>query len=225
MRYRALVLRQTGLDPCLTELELRSSLNRNQVLVKILNTGICGKQLEEINGANGLDVYIPHCLGHEGAGLIIDVGKDVKNVTPGDSVVLHWITEFDCGQHVTPLLYDLETKEYVNCGPITTFSEYSVVSCNRVTKIDSDVSSEIASLLGCGLTTGLGSVFNEARVSTDDNVLIVGCGGVGLSIVQGCKIAGAKKGLQLTFQRRHYYKQACQEPQVLNTSDNTWAKK
>ena len=127
MRYRALVLRQTGLDPCLTELELRSSLNRNQVLVKILNTGICGKQLEEINGANGLDVYIPTVLA-EGAGLIIDVGKDVK-MSPQAIQSFCRITEFDCGQHVTPLLYDLETKEAVNCGPITTFSEYSVVSC------------------------------------------------------------------------------------------------
>ena len=191
LRFNALVLRETGRFPELRNVELHSELKDNQVLVKVSVTGICGKQLEEIDGTMGFDKYLPHMLGHEGCGIVMAVGRDVTNVAEGDKVVMHWITEHEVGNYVQPKLIDLISGTHINCGPITTFSEYSIVLCNRVTKIPLNTDSATASLLGCGMTTGLGAVFNEARIQPDDKVLVVGCGGVGLSIVAGCRIAQA----------------------------------
>lgn len=189
--YRALVLRKIGIDPDVTTVSLDSNLKDQQVLVRVLVSGICGKQLEEVSGACGPDIYLPHLLGHEGCGVVEEIGPNVANVKCGDLVVLHWITEFSNPEFQLPKIIDLNTGDRLNGGPITTFSEFTVVSSNRVTRIPRDVSPRIASLLGCGLTTGLGAVFNEARIKSDDRVLVVGCGGVGLSIVQGCRVAKA----------------------------------
>lgn len=191
LRFNALILKETGRFPELSSIELHSELEDNQVLVRVLVTGICGKQLEEIDGTMGYDRYIPHMLGHEGCGLVIAVGRKVSNVVEGDKVVMHWITETEVGNYIQPKLIDTITGSQINCGPITTFAEYSIVLCNRVTKIPSDTDPAVAALLGCGMTTGLGAVFNEAKIEVSDKVLVVGCGGVGLSVIAGCRIAQA----------------------------------
>jgi S-(hydroxymethyl)glutathione dehydrogenase/alcohol dehydrogenase len=188
--YKALVLNEIGTDPSLTKVSLCTKLDPNHVLVKVLFTGICGKQLEEISGFGGLDRYLPHLLGHEGSGIVEAVGSNVTHVAPHDLVVLHWITEFQTPPFKLPSIISLESGLALNAGPITTFAEYSVVLANRVTKVPPDTCPRIAALLGCGLTTGLGAVFNEAKICKLDRVLVVGCGGVGLSVIQGCKIKG-----------------------------------
>ena len=192
VKSKALVLEKTGSNQELRNIYLDSNLDANNVLVKIKVSGICGKQLEEIAGCNGLDIYLPHLLGHEASAEVIKVGSAVKHVKTGDLVVVHWITEFDCGLFNKPKVIDIERGTEINLGPVTTFSEYTIVQQNRVTKIPFGTDPKIAALLGCGLTTGLGAVFNEAKVTDQNNVLVIGCGGVGLSVIQGCKIKGVK---------------------------------
>lgn len=188
LEYNALTLKQIGTDPQLTRVALCSALKPNQVLVKMLYSGICGKQLEEITGSGGPDPYIPHLLGHEGSGIVKAVGSDVTHVKPNDLIVIHWITEFESTPYELPKIIDVSTGADLNAGPVTTFSEYTVVLANRVTCIPKETCPRIAALLGCGLTTGLGAVFNEAKICQSDRVLVVGCGGVGLSVIQGCRI-------------------------------------
>ena len=117
-------------------------------------------------------------LGHEGVGIVIDVASDVKKVKPGDKVVLTWIK---CGGiNANPIVYDSEIG-IINSGPVTTFSEYTIASENRMFKIDEDVSLEFAPLLGCAIPTGCGLIFNEMQPLEKDSVGVFGLGGIGFS--------------------------------------------
>ena len=163
-------------------------LKKNQVLVKLSYSGICGKQVEEYNFKMGKDKYIPHLLGHEGSGVVLDVAKNVKHLKKNDHVVLHWMQNRD-GKNADTAIYRYKNKQKsINSGRITTFSEYSVVSSNRLTKISKDEDFKIAALMGCCLTTGIGTVINQSKVKKKEKILVVGAGGVGLSIIVGLKI-------------------------------------
>lgn len=177
----------------LKQIQFKNKLKQNQVLVKIYYSGICGKQIEEYTHKKGIDKFIPHLLGHEGSGKIVDVGPGVKNFKKGDFVVLHWMKNpsiIDCR---TPYYNDKYSKNKINAGWITTFSEYSVVSSNRLTKISSKTDLRLAALMGCCLSTGIGTVINQARIEKNDNPVVVGCGGVGLSVVIGLKLKKINK--------------------------------
>lgn len=163
-------------------------LKLGQVLVKVLVSGICGSQLGEIEGVKGPDKFLPHLLGHEGCGEVLEVGEGVRHVKPGDRVVLHWRKGAGL-ESVTPT-YESKIGR-VNAGWVTTFNEYAVVSENRVTAIPSAVDPEIAALLGCAVTTGFGVVNHDARLAIGESVAVFGAGGVGLSIVQAAALAGA----------------------------------
>jgi S-(hydroxymethyl)glutathione dehydrogenase / alcohol dehydrogenase len=164
-------------------------LKQNQVLIKLSYSGICGKQVEEYNFKMGKDKFIPHLLGHEGSGIVLDIGNNVKHVKKNDHVVLHWMQNKN-GRDAETALYRYKNKQkLINSGRITTFSEYSVVSSNRVTKISKDENFKIAALMGCCITTGIGTVLNQSKVKKNEKILIVGAGGVGLSIIVGLKIA------------------------------------
>lgn len=153
-----------------------------QVLVKVECSGICGKQIDEINGTRGDDPYLPHLLGHEGAGTIVDVGPGVRKVKSGDRVVLHWMKGAGIDSATPSFNLDGLT---VNAGYVTTFSDYTVVSENRLTVIPNDMPFEAASLLGCAATTGLGIVFNNADLKPGQSIAVFGVGGVGLNVIQG----------------------------------------
>jgi len=159
-----------------------------QVLVKVQNSGICGKQLEEIDGRRGPDPYIPHLLGHEGAGIVEEIGPGVTKVKPGDHVVLHWVKSR--GIDSVPPRYNWNGTE-VSAGWVTTFSEHTIVSENRATVIPKSIGFDVAALLGCAVTTGLGIVFNDAAMKPGQSIAVFGAGGIGLNVVQGASLVNA----------------------------------
>ncbi|MHA1809358.1 MAG: zinc-binding dehydrogenase [Candidatus Heimdallarchaeaceae archaeon] len=161
-------------------------LDYGQVLVRIHYSGICGAQLNEIFGNKGEDKYLPHLMGHEGGGIVVDVGVGVSKVKKGDNVVVHW--RKGSGIESNPPKYRRKDGSFVGGGWNTTFSDHSVVSENRVTKIDKDVPLEIAALMGCAVTTGFGIINNEAKLKIGQSIVVVGCGGVGLNVIQGASL-------------------------------------
>lgn len=172
----------------IADLELPKGLAVGQVLVKIHYSGICGSQLGEIEGVKGEDKYLPHLLGHEGSGVVLEVGPGVRHVSSGDSVVLHWRKGIGIESPVPEYKWDGRT---VNAGWVTTFNEYAVVSENRLTKIPEGTDMAVAALFGCAVTTGFGAVVNNAKVKIGDSVVVFGAGGVGLNIVQASAMSSA----------------------------------
>jgi S-(hydroxymethyl)glutathione dehydrogenase/alcohol dehydrogenase len=185
---KAAILVENGKDLVLAEVERPAQLEYGQVLVRVHASGICGSQIGEIDGVKGPDKFLPHLLGHEGGGIVEETGPGVRHVKPGDRVVLHW--RKGAGIEAPTPKYRWGDRT-VNAGWVTTFNESAVVSENRVTRVDHDVPFEIAALLGCAVTTGLGVVTNDARVRIGESVAVYGVGGVGLCAVQGAALAGA----------------------------------
>jgi S-(hydroxymethyl)glutathione dehydrogenase/alcohol dehydrogenase len=186
---KAAVLYELNKPLVIEELEVPEP-NFGQVLVKIEATGICHKQIEEIQGHRGPDSFLPHTLGHEGAGTVEVVGLGVTKVKPGDYVALSWIKGSGI-QSATPTYH--KGKHNINAGWITTFQEYTVTSENRVTKISKDIRPAPASLLGCAVSTGVGAVINHAKIEAGSSVAVFGAGGVGLNIIQGAALLSALK--------------------------------
>jgi len=170
------------------EVELPQSLEVGQVLVKVHFSGICGSQIGEIDGAKGEDKFLPHLLGHEASGTVVETGPGVRYVKLGDIVVLHW--RKGLGIEGAPPSYRWRGNK-LNAGWIATFNEYAIVAENRVTAIPADSDLEIAALFGCAVTTGFGVVENNARVRIGESVVVFGAGGVGLNIVQAAVLVGA----------------------------------
>lgn len=163
------------------QIELPKKLEKGQVLVKIFYSGICGSQLGEIDGVKGEDKYLPHLLGHEASGVVCAIGPEVTHVSTQDTVVLHW--RKGLGIDAIPPTYSCNGMR-INAGQITTFSEYAIVSENRVTKITSDANMKIAALFGCAITTGFGVIKNNAKLKSGETAVVFGAGGVGLNIIQ-----------------------------------------
>lgn len=163
-------------------------LRYGQVLVKVKVSRICGSQLGEIDGVKGPDKYLPHLLGHEGGGIVHEVGPEVTNVKPGDHVVLHWRPSVGIQARGAQYRQGMRT---INAGSITTFQPLTIVSENRLTVIPADLDFEVASLLADTLTTGFGAVVNNARVQIGEAVVVIGVGGIGLGTVLGAHLAGA----------------------------------
>ena len=163
-------------------------LSVGQVLIKLAASGICGKQLDEIDGKRGADPFLPHLLGHEGAGTVVEAGPGVRKVKPGDHVVLHWMK--GSGIDSAPPRFS-RNGTLVNAGWVTTFSEYTIASENRLTPIPADVPFDVASLLGCAVTTGLGIVFNDANLRPGQSIAVFGVGGVGVNVIQGATLVNA----------------------------------
>jgi len=189
MKMTAAVLEQCGQPLQLMELDI-PPLQRGQVLVKIAYSAICRSQLMEIGGHRGQDKWLPHLLGHEASGTVVDVGADVTKVAPGDDVILTWIK---CSgiESVTPQY--CHNGRTINAGPVTTFSNYSIVSENRVALKPSELDMDIAVLFGCALATGSGMVLNELKPTAHDSVIVLGLGGVGMSALLALIATGVKQ--------------------------------
>ncbi len=170
------------------ELTATSDLTYGQVLVRVMYSGICGAQLNEIDGVKGADPYLPHLLGHEGSGVVEDVGPGVKTVTPGDHVVLHWRPSSGLQSETPSYKWDGRT---VNAGWVTTFNDLAVVSENRLTVIPNDFDMKLAPLFGCAVTTAMGVINNDAQVKIGQSVVVFGVGGVGLNTIQGADMVSA----------------------------------
>jgi NDMA-dependent alcohol dehydrogenase len=185
---------------------------RGEVTVKLGACGVCHSDLSAINGTIALP--LPLVLGHEGAGVVEQVGDGVTELAPGDHVVFSFI--YMCGKCrfcvagrpvlcleqgkalTTPLEGTTRARDakgaplgiFSGCGSM---AEYATVSAENLIKIDPKIPLDCAALVGCGVTTGVGAVFNTAKVEPGSSVAVFGCGGVGLSVIQGALIAGARR--------------------------------
>ena len=181
-----------------------------EVLVRMKATGVCHSDLSLINGT--IPTPLPVVLGHEGAGIVEQVGEGVTAVKPGDHVVLSFVPR--CGQcwHCVNdepylcntsapdgTLFDNTTRVHKGdervyvMGFLGNMAEYAVVPEACVVAVDKSVPFQAAALVGCGVMTGVGAVLNTAQVKPGSTVAVFGCGGVGLSVVQGARIAGARR--------------------------------
>lgn len=170
----------------------------HQVLVRIVNSGVCGAQINEILGIKGPDPFLPHLMGHEGSGIVESTGELVKKVTRGDRVVLHW-RKGSGGEGPFPK-YVSEAGEAVGGGFVTSFANVALVAENRVTRIDPDIPFDIACLFGCGISTGYGIVNCELKLKSGASIAVIGCGGVGLNVVQAASLAGATRVIAIDRQ-------------------------
>lgn len=184
----------------ITRVSPSERLTQYQVLVRVTSSGVCGSQLGEIDGVRGPDRYLPHMLGHEGFGKVEEIGPGVSSVSVGDSVVLHWREGIGgTGANAT---YVDERGRKINSGKVTTLSEYSVVSENRLTRVPHDLDPNFAPLLGCALTTGFGAVVREARVQPGSTVVVLGVGGVGMSIIASLQLVSPSRIIAVDVSRQ-----------------------
>lgn len=156
-----------------------STLRRGQVFVQIAYSGVCHSQLMEVRGKRGKDDFLPHLLGHEATGIVKNIGPDVSKVKVGDKVVLGWIKGE--GISAEPAVYSSSNDTIINAGGVTTFSEYSIVSENRITKLYDGIPLDVGVLFGCAIPTGAGIVMNEIQPTDGSVIAIFGLGGIGLS--------------------------------------------
>jgi len=187
MKTEAALLVQTGQPLVLAEIET-PTLKPGQVLVEIAYSGACGTQVMEWRGDKGEDKWVPHCLGHEGTGTVLEAGGAITKVKPGDKVVLSWLK--GSGIEAGGAVYDWDGKK-VNAGGVTTFQRHAVVSENRLTLLPPDLPMDVAVLLGCAAPTGMGAIYNVLKVQPGDSVAVFGTGGIGLNALMAAALAGA----------------------------------
>lgn len=167
-----------------------TQLKVGQVLVKVLMSGICGTQLEEIKGNKQNKKYLPHLLGHEGCGIVLEIGPGVLNLNVGDKVVMHWRKGKGIESDFPTYIFK---DKPITSGKINTLTELAIVSENRLTPVDKNTSNLLCTLLGCSLSTALGVIENEAKLKFGETVAIIGCGGVGLNLIQSARLGSASK--------------------------------
>ena len=202
---RAAVLRNTGDEKLdVVEVELAPTGPR-QVRVRIRATGVCHSDLSAMNGL--IPQPAPFVPGHEGAGEVVEVGSGVTEVAVGDHVIVAWMPpcgtcrycvggqphlcmEITIAEGYSPrfVVEGAPAFGMAGCG---TFAEELVIPAQGVVKIPDDVPWDVASLIGCGVTTGVGAAINTAKVTPGSSVVVFGCGGVGINVIQGARLAGA----------------------------------
>ena len=201
------------------------SPQEGEVLVEIKATGVCHTDAYTLSGSDPEGLF-PAILGHEGAGVVVEVGKGVTSVKPGDHVIPLYTPECrQCayclsmktnlcqairatqGKGVMPdgtSRFSLDGEPLYHYMGTSTFANYTVLPEISVAKIRKDAPLEKVCLIGCGVTTGLGAVINTAKVEPGANVVVFGLGGIGLSVIQGAKLVGASKiiGVDLNPDKR-----------------------
>lgn len=180
MKTTAAVLTKINTPLQIEELTI-PPLKEGQVLVKIAYSGICHSQLNEIHGLKGEDKFLPHTLGHEGSGIVLETGPGVTKVHPQNHVVLTWIK--GTGLDVPSAQYLRENGSIVNSGAISTFLTHAIISENRLIPITRQIPLKEAALLGCAIPTGAGIVNNTAKIKPGQTIAVFGCGGIGLSAI------------------------------------------
>src|ERR1051326_5447355 len=211
--YRAAVL-HAAQAPMTVETVTLTELKPTDVLVKIRAAGLCHTDLEVIEGS--LRYPMPIVLGHEAAGVVEQVGAAARGVKAGDHVVLSWnphcghcfycdrdapiLCEQYLGQGPKAVAFDGESRAHLADGRplqqlmfVGAFGEYCVVSDQQAIVVPKEIPFDRACLIGCGVMTGAGAALNLARIGRADTVMVVGCGAVGLSAVQGARLAGAAR--------------------------------
>ncbi|OBF91055.1 hypothetical protein A5791_15870 [Mycobacterium sp. 852002-51163_SCH5372311] len=202
---KAVVLREVGQPTAVEELELRR-LAGHEVRVRLAASGVCHSDLSLRDGS--IPTLLPCTLGHEGAGVVTEVGDDVTTVQPGEHVVLTWSVpcrscphclrgETELCLHSYDHVYGTPYAE--GAGPVwpgmgvASLAEETLLPAAAVVRVDESLPLDQAALLGCGVTTGVGAVMHTAAVRPGESVLVIGCGGVGLAAIQGARLAGAAR--------------------------------
>jgi len=213
MQTRAAVAWKAG-EPLTIETAELEGPRAGEVLVEIMATGICHTDAFTLSGADPEGLF-PAILGHEGAGIVREVGAGISSLQPGDHVIPLYIPECracpSCLSQKTNLCTSIretqgagvmpdgtsrfkvngeEVKHYMGCS---TFSNFTVMPEIAVAKIRSDAPFEKVCYIGCGVTTGLGAVINTAKVEPGASVAVFGLGGIGLNVIQGARLVGADK--------------------------------
>jgi len=195
----------------LAEIAPAGPLEFGQVLVRVLVSGLCGAQLQEIRGEKGGP--LPHLMGHEGCGIVEDIGPAVTRVRPGDKVVMHWRKAAGLESPIPryrliagegekerqrdgeiepsptlPLSPSLPLPQTFTSGRVTTLATHSICSENRLTPVPPDTDPELCALLGCSLSTALATIESEAT-RWGESVLVLGCGGLGLAMLSALNLA------------------------------------
>jgi S-(hydroxymethyl)glutathione dehydrogenase/alcohol dehydrogenase len=186
MKTLAALLVQTGQLLELVEIEI-PALKPGQVLVEIAYSGACGTQVMEVRGLKGEDKWVPHCLGHEGTGTVLEVGSAVTKVKTGDKVVLSWLK--GSGIEAGGAVYKWGERN-VNAGGVTTFQRHAVCSENRLTILPNGLPMDVGVLLGCAAPTGMGAVYNVLKLAPGGSIAIFGTGGIGLSACLAAALGG-----------------------------------
>ena len=211
MKSRAAVAFAPGEPLKIVEIDVAAP-KKGEVLIRITHTGVCHTDAFTLSGDDPEGVF-PCVLGHEGSGIVVEVGEGVTYVKPGDHVIPLYTAE--CGECLfcksgktnlcvavratqgKGLMPDGTTRFSYNGEPIfhymgcSTFSEYTVVAEVSLAKVNPQANPEQVCLLGCGVTTGIGAVHNTAKVQAGDSVAVFGLGGIGLAVIQGARQARA----------------------------------
>jgi len=195
---RAAILYKLNSPLVVSDLEI-PALKKGQVLVKIQYSGICRSQLNEIRGFRGDDKYLPHLLGHEGAGIVDSLGSGVTKVKTGDHVVISWIK--GKGLEADPAKYK-DASGVINAGPVTTFGQYSIIPENRLTKIPKKVPLEVAALIGCAVATGAGVILHVLPTRKNLTVAILGVGGIGSGMILGAAMKNYKQIIAIDINQK-----------------------
>ena len=223
MKTKAAVAYQAGAPLVIEEVELEGP-RAGEVLVEIKATGICHTDEFTRSGADPEGLF-PAILGHEGAGVVVDVGPEVRSLKKGDHVIPLYTPECrQCeycisgktnlcqairvtqGRGVMPdgsSRFSLNGEKIFHYMGTSTFSNYTVVPEIALAKIREDAPFDKVCYIGCGVTTGIGAVINTAKVEPGANVVVFGLGGIGLNVIQGARLAGANMiiGVDLNPQR------------------------
>lgn len=189
MKTKAAVLYELGRPLVIEELDV-PALRQGEVLVRLLYSGLCRSQYNEIKGLKGPDPYLPHLLGHEGSGVVESVGTKVKKVKRGDYVILSWMK--GPGLDTSGITYTKGAMG-IRSGAVATLTQRAVVAENRVTKISRTISPEAAALIGCAAATGAGIVFNTLKLSKRSSILIFGVGGIGGAALLAASAVGCRQ--------------------------------
>ncbi|WKX70074.1 Zn-dependent alcohol dehydrogenase [Streptomyces sp. XD-27] len=207
---RAAVLHETGQDKLevLDDVE-PTGFGPGKVRLRVRATGLCHSDVSAMNGV--LPQPVPFVPGHEGAGEIVDVGDGVTGLSPGDRVLVCWLPACGgcpaCRRGQTHLCLtgfmnagtpnfkrsggEARSRDVFGFAGTGTFAEEIVIGAGCAVPIPDDVPFDIAALIGCGVTTGLGAALTTANVEAGSSVAVIGCGGVGISTIQGARAAGA----------------------------------
>jgi Zn-dependent alcohol dehydrogenase len=171
-------------------------LPKDKLLIKIEYTGICGSQLMEINLQRDNKKFLPHLFGHEAFGKVIRVGESVKKLKPGNKVVLSWIK----GKGIDSKGGKLKLNDCtVNYGPITTFSNYSIISETRCFKVSQKFPPLLGAIFGCSILTGFGMVYNNP-IPKNKKILVIGAGGIGYNVLLALSSLKIKKNKIYVFE-------------------------
>jgi S-(hydroxymethyl)glutathione dehydrogenase/alcohol dehydrogenase len=224
MKTRAAVARAPGKTLSIETVDLEGP-RAGEVLVEIKATGICHTDEYTLSGADSEGLF-PSILGHEGAGIVVDVGAGVTTLKKGDHVIPLYTPECrhckSCLSQKTNLctairgtqgrgvMPDGTSRFSCNGEPImhymgcSTFSNFTVLPEIALAKIREDAPFDKVCYIGCGVTTGIGAVINTAKVRVGDNVVVFGLGGIGLNVIQGARMAGANMiiGVDLNNSRK-----------------------